>query len=296
MPEPLFILCPPRSYSSLIGTMLGQHPQCYGLPELNLFVADDLAGVWRWAERIMPHGRDGLLRVLAELTEGTQSEAAVDRAAEWVMRHGAWSPRQVLVHIQEMVGDKRLVEKSPSTVLNPDGLRRLAAAFPQADFLHLVRHPTTTCRSMVSLLARGPDLGGRAHAQVVEPARIWLEAHTRILEFAQRLPLGQCLRIKGEALLADPPLYLRQIVEWLGLCDDDAAIEAMMHPERSPYARLGPSNASHGNDPDFISHPSLDFDRLRAIDEPPLAEAEGDDMLTVAFAKVRKYASQMGYA
>ena len=44
--------------------MLGQHPQCYGLPELNLFLADDLGGLMRWS-LIAPFLRDGLLRTLA---------------------------------------------------------------------------------------------------------------------------------------------------------------------------------------------------------------------------------------
>ena len=42
MRQPLFILALPRSYTSLIAGMLGQHPQAYGLPELNLFTVDRL--------------------------------------------------------------------------------------------------------------------------------------------------------------------------------------------------------------------------------------------------------------
>ena len=34
MAAPLFILAPPRSYTSLFNAMIGQHPEAYGLPEL----------------------------------------------------------------------------------------------------------------------------------------------------------------------------------------------------------------------------------------------------------------------
>ncbi len=46
MAAPLFLLAPPRSYTSLINAMLGQHPQAYGLPELCLFNGQILKDMW----------------------------------------------------------------------------------------------------------------------------------------------------------------------------------------------------------------------------------------------------------
>ena len=42
MLAPLFILCPGRSFSSVVASMIGQHPDAYGLPELNLFLGPTL--------------------------------------------------------------------------------------------------------------------------------------------------------------------------------------------------------------------------------------------------------------
>ena len=39
---PLFILGSPRSFTSLVCAMLGQNPDAYGVPELNLFIEDNL--------------------------------------------------------------------------------------------------------------------------------------------------------------------------------------------------------------------------------------------------------------
>ncbi|MBE2242527.1 MAG: sulfotransferase, partial [Burkholderiaceae bacterium] len=47
MADPLFLLAPPRSYTSLVNAMLGQHPQAFGLPELCLFNVDKLIDLWR---------------------------------------------------------------------------------------------------------------------------------------------------------------------------------------------------------------------------------------------------------
>ena len=51
------------------------------------------------------------------------------------------------------------------------------------------------------------------------------------------------MRVRGEDLLGEPDTYLRKIAEWLGLRTDEEAIEAMKHPEQSPYACIGPENA-----------------------------------------------------
>ena len=44
----------------------------------------------------------------------------------------------------------------------------------------------------------------------------------------------------------------------------------MLHPERSPFAGIGPASAPFGNDPNFLMNPVLDFDRLANITEPEL--------------------------
>ena len=46
MRDPLFVIAPPRSYTSVIGGMLGQHPETYGLPEVNLSHGHTLGDMW----------------------------------------------------------------------------------------------------------------------------------------------------------------------------------------------------------------------------------------------------------
>jgi hypothetical protein len=43
----------------------------------------------------------------------------------------------------------------------------------------------------------------------------------------------------------------------LDIRTDEEAIEAMKHPERSPYACFGPVNARFGNNPGFQRAPAL---------------------------------------
>ena len=76
MAAPLILLAPPRSYTSVINTMIGQHPQMYGLPELNLFNVHKLKNLWgRVADDIGGDSnlRHGLLRSVAEIFAGEQT-------------------------------------------------------------------------------------------------------------------------------------------------------------------------------------------------------------------------------
>jgi hypothetical protein len=75
------------------------------------------------------------------------------------------------------------------------------------------------------------------------------------------MPPGQAIRLRGEDLMEDPELYLRQICQWLGISEDAAAIDAMKRPEESPFACLGPPNAMFGNNADFLRNPGLRIGR-----------------------------------
>jgi len=273
MPEPLLILCPPRSFSSIVCGIIGQHPDCYGLPELNLFLADDLGGVWNgYAAFMRSFGRDGLLRAVAQLHDAEQTPGSITRAHEWILKHSAWPIKKVFDHFQEIVAPKILVEKSPSIVLRREFLARAMTTFPTANYLHLIRHPRGTGESVIRLRAEHEQLnrlvGDNAR---MDPERGWRAAHGMILALTEDLPVGQCMRLKGEEFLGNLEVFLPQICEWLNIRQDAEAIEAMLHPENSPYACEGPRGARRGNDPNFLENPKIDRARLARMPEPSLS-------------------------
>jgi len=102
------------------------------------------------------------------------------------------------------------------------------------------------------------------------------------------------MRVHGEALFADPDRQLREITLWLNLRSDSEAIEAMKHPERSPFARFGPSNALMGGDENFFRQPSFrPFEQTpQSLDAPLPWRRDG---ARLAF-KVRELAQQFGYS
>lgn len=273
MPDPLIILCPLRSFSSVVCGMLGQHPEMYGMPELNLFLEDNLGALLQRHQRTRPFAVHGLLRALAQLHDGQQTETTVRRAQHWLNARLSWSTQQVFAYLADLVAPRMLIDKSPATVMSPHSLQIAHRICCNASYLHLTRHPRTTGKSILDLVQRNHEWNGPADPERVDPERLWSIAHRNIVAFTRTLPLGQHMRIKGEDLLSALDIYLPQIAEWLGVRTDPDAIEAMKHPETSPYACLGPANARMGNDPNFLKDPRL---RPARAQEQPRLEGELD--------------------
>jgi hypothetical protein len=166
------------------------------------------------------------------------------------------------------VGDRILVEKSPYTVRRVECMQRIRQAFPGARFIHLLRHPRTQGVSLCEMgerhsrtpLGAAYELGAidfSAAPPSIDMQKVWYTLHMNVLTFLETLPKEQWLRFRGEDLLSNPDPYLAEIAEWLGLRTDKEAIKEMKHPERSPFASIGPINAPFGNDGKFLRDPRL---------------------------------------
>ncbi len=299
MTELLIILSPPRSFSSVVSTMIGQHPDLYGFPELHLFVGETVEQVMvHHKHRGRPQGPPGLLRTLADLHDGVQTTDTVLKARTWLDERSQWSTKKLYDYLLEKIHPKIGVEKSPVTVTTPEFIERAYRFYPEASFLHLVRHPVSARKSMFEFVDRKGKSAklDPATGNAIDPVRLWYNTHINIINFLNTLPLAQGTRIKGEDVLSDPDLYLPQVSEWMGIRTDKVATEEMKHPETSQFACVGPYPARGGNDGKFMMSPTL---RPGKVKEPSLMDAlEGDMNWAVkeGFApKLIKLANQMGY-
>jgi hypothetical protein len=267
--KPLFILAPPRSFTSVTCAMIGAHPDMFGLPETNLFVREtygEMAALYR----ARPPFQQGLLRAFAELTFGEQSDENINVVKVWLEQQAGVTTRSLFEDLVAFAAPRELVEKSPLHVYKLENLQRMRRAFPDARYLHLTRHPRGTCESIAAqhkqwadrvtkMRSRiGPSGDGPQMLQpVLTPERMWLEPHLTIVDFLAQVPDAQTMRLRGEDLLTSPDRYLAEIAEWLGISRGKNAIAAMKHPETSPFARPGPPSARFGNDPSFLEAPEL---------------------------------------
>ena len=82
-----------------------------------------------------------------------------------------------------------------------------------------------------------------------------------------------------------------KLCAWLGIRDDAAAVAAMTHPERSPFAHYGPDNAPMGNDRLFLESPEL---RAPQVDYDLAAPLSWDAHLVLG-GEIRSLAARFGY-
>jgi hypothetical protein len=300
MAAPLFLLAPPRSYTSLVNAMLGQHPQAFGLPELCLFNVDTLVDLWRGSNTEIPENgslvRHGLLRAVAEIYCGEQRSTTINMALAWASVREQWSTGRVFQEIVDKLHPLVAVEKSPSYTMSVRRMQAMRRAFPDARFVHLVRHPVAQCKSLMAindgafaLKVEAFELG--EDYALLEPQIAWHDINLNILDFLDEVPAEQQLRLRGEDVMSEPKLYLREIARWAGLRDDDEAVDAMMHPERSPFACFGPINALFGNDPNFLAGPTFrpHKPKLPSLSAPVPWRTDGKGLIPEVAALAREF-------
>ena len=277
MDTPLFLLAPPRSYTSVINAMIGQHPQTFGLPELNLFNVTKIKDLWRRVSNEVggdSNRRHGLLRAVAEIYAGEQTPATITMAQHWAAAREDQATGEVFHELAAQIDPLIPVEKSPAYTISMQRLTRIYETFPDARFIHLVRHPIPQGRSVMNLndgifAYFVNSFEFEDNRAIVDPQIAWHDININILNFLEMVPKDQKIRIRGEEFMKYPQKHLKGICHWLGIRDDDDAIEAMMHPEQSPFACFGPINALFGNDPNFLRSPAF---RQHTPKIPPMDE------------------------
>ena len=262
VPQPIFILGAPRSFTSLVCAMLGQHPEAYGVPELNLFITETLEQLLQRMKGIRQFQIHGLVRTIAQLYTGEQTILSVDMAYRWIFNRVHWSTGDVYVELCRKVAPLRIVDKSPAYTTKPEVLNRLRDTFPNAHYVHLLRHPRTQGESMMriangalALLTNSIDYSTRP--VTVDPQYGWYSMQRNILDFLSTIPAEQQMRLRGEDILSDPRSHFEQLCQWLNLAWDESVFQAMLRPEDSSYASIGPYGVHLGNDPNFLKSPAF---------------------------------------
>lgn len=275
VPQPIFILAPPRSFTSLSCAMLGQHPEVYGVPELHLFDFETLQIMLQQVQG-KPRKVHGLLRTVAQLYSGEQTVLSIHMAQRWILNRLHCNTGEVYQELCKKAQPLRIVDKSPSYSLDIQRLYQIQKTFPGAHFLHLIRHPRPHGESLMKIVpmirqVRGlkNSLGGSnksilrhcinysTDGPIIDFQFIWYRTHKKILDFLSTVPPEQQLRLRGEDLLSEPHQYFEKICHWLNLSWNESVIEAILHPEDSPFACFGPFGAQFGNDTNFLQSPAL---------------------------------------
>jgi hypothetical protein len=258
--------------------------------------------------------QDGLLRAVAQIYFGEQTERAVEEASAWLKRRMHFTTGFLLEQLAERIQPSVIVERSASLMTQPAILKRAFNLFPHGRFIHLVQHPRgygeELMKGIAKIAERGPvpywmlhlasfpepnanSSGKSNNGAGLDPQRAWYALHTNVCDLLKKLPEEQHLLVRVEDLLANPRQALERVIGWAGLRLDNEAIENMQHPERSLYACFGPPNARYGNESFFLNNPTLEATRPEkySLDGALSWRPKTEEFLP----KVKELACQFGY-
>ena len=201
-----------RSGTTLLGRVLGRHPQCSGFDGTGAEMDEG-----QWLQDVYPrdtaYGSAGVFAFddRAHLTETCEWTAAEHRKRLF----GQWAPHWDL--------DRDwLVEKTPANLIMSRYLRAIA---PDSWFVFIQRHPLAVA------------LATHRWAEVSLPLLLEHWFHTHAVMEADLAALDRWVVVKYEALVADPDLCFGRICDAIGL-ESVAMADRFRADANADYRRL----------------------------------------------------------
>jgi hypothetical protein len=264
---PVFLLCSPGSGSNELCSLLAQHPHAYVTPGLNLQFKQTIGDLLQY-RRTAHETTDGLLRTIAQLFAGEQTMDSIEMAKRWLRRRKFASSEDVMKELCEKVSPARLIDRWLFRAREAELLSKVGTDFPNAQFLHLTRHPVAQGMAILQSVEGIADLWSEESLDrsskfpALDPQYAWFNAQATIMEFSDSLLPGQYLQIRIEEVMARPEDCLRKLCDWLELPHGIAR-----RARDWPFASPGPYNAPGGMEWEPASDTQQLPDRPRTLSE-----------------------------
>lgn len=291
---PIIVVCGLRQSSvGQIAALLASHPQAVLLPELNVFMAEQVGALQLLFERSHDGLGDGLLRAVAVLQSGRDDAAGIQQARDWLWRRQDRSSLSLLTEMAQRVAPRQLILPDRMLGWRPNYRSRLLALEPFR-LIHVVRHPVLHAADIARQLnteafiaPEWRDFCGDP-AGVLDPQIGWYRFHTSLVQVLQQDARYQ--RIRLEDLQSHPQAVLQQLAGFLGWSQSP---QLGRLPD-SAFLRAGCEAAPLGMEKSALLHPRLMLD-LRPANPPlnePVSWREDGRLLC---QEVQQLARQFGY-
>jgi len=222
-PSATFILAPPRSGTTLLRMMLAGHPRLFAGAELQLLGFHSLQERREAFTDKFSLWLEGTIRAVMDLKSCGADEAKA--IMEDYERRG-WTTKQFYRELQDWLGDRMLVDKSPAYALDSGALRRAEQVFHEPTYIHLVRHPYSMIRSFESYhLDQVLYLKPHAFAARQLGELVWLVSHRNIVEFLSSVPEHRRYRMRFEDLVSRPDEVMTDLCDTVGLDFDPLLLQ-----------------------------------------------------------------------
>jgi hypothetical protein len=229
--RPIFIGGCPRSGTTLLGTVLGAHPQCCPVPEAQ-FKIEPLSGLPRDPKPAQA------LRALQKALRSPRFHSWKSAAQKLgqgdigqAVSYAELIDRLVTAYAG-IAGKHQATHWIDGTPSNKNFLPTLLQMFPDARAIHIVRDGRAVANSVMRR-----DWGPNT---VITAAYWWLGHLSHGLAAEQSLPSARIRRIHYEALVRHPKDTLVGLCEWLGLEYSERMLDGRFYTVDSGAATFNP--------------------------------------------------------
>ncbi len=249
LPPAAFILSSPRSGSTLLRVMLAGHSGLFSPPELHLLPFENMAE--REAQLGVSQLGEGLKRAFMAL-KGISAAESQALVAELTQEN--LSVAEAYQMLQQLAGDRLLIDKSPTYASNRETLAKAETIFNNAKYIHLVRHPYAVIESFARM--RMDKLVGAVDGDAYQLAElIWRDSNQNILDFAQDIDPERYHLVYYEDLVSKPQAVMTQICNFLEV----PYHEAVLTPYQGDRLTDGVNDTAMSlGDPNFLNHQKID--------------------------------------
>ncbi len=257
----VFVLSPARSGTTLLRIMLAGHPKLFSPPELELLAFDTMSARQRAYEGLEGVWLDGAVRALMEASGCTLEEA---RATVSRMEANHETTQEFYRNLQDSIGDRWLVDKTPSYSGQLHVLNRIEEMFEEPLYIHLLRHPCGMIHSFVDYQLH-LTYDARYKIKMQSPFSpqqiaelVWVISHQNIVQALQPIPANRCYRLRFEDVVTRPEATMRSLCEFLGLEYHEEMIHPYEHRETKMTDGVTAQGRMQGDQKFIVKHKAID--------------------------------------
>ncbi len=253
-PPAIFILAPPRSGTTLLRIMLAGHPQLFAANELQLLHFNTLQERKDAYTGKFSLWSEGTIRTIMELKNCNADEA---KSIMQTFEKENLSTQDFYHTLQNWVGNRIIVDKSPSYAMDKMALEKAEADFDNAIFIHLSRHPYSMIKSFEKMhmdqvmFLKKHNYNSRNTGEL-----IWTESHHNIDNFLKGIPADRQFRIIYEDLVQQPKQVMEAMCETIGLPFHPNLLNPYLDIEKKMTDGLYDNSKPMG-DPNLLKHGSI---------------------------------------
>ena len=224
--QAVFVLAPPRSGSTLLRVMLAGHPGLFAPPELFLLSYNTIMERKQAFQGKDAFWLEGLVQAFMQSKDC--SEAHTYALLDEMERRNA-STKEVFASLQECLGGRLLVDKTPPYAYDRNILERAESDFYHPLYIHLQRHPMAMIHSYEEARLDVPlrhHFGGNLPYSTREIAEmIWQISHRNIVDFLSQIPAERQQVVRFEDLVTNPETVSKDLCQFLDLEFDSGMVD-----------------------------------------------------------------------